>query len=300
MLRVTLDIFSGRPNPSWVIGGGLAASILREIALHRSIISDLSKHTTRLGYRRVSLELLEGEAPQGYNLPPLFSIADGRSGHEAKGVEIAQKLIDMAPIEDPSVGAVRGRADTATVADARAFFARQVASALRPPVMTRSQADKRPPETMLPTVSAYETAPFAAEFWNDPLHVSRNNSYAYAANRRTDTFPQLGRASGREAASFTFEDVVEAAHSDGLVGAAAEVDAIEAPRHLVALFVWPGRDYHWYRLHADGSWGHKPGPIPARTVDNTGTRILDPRICSRAEYSDFCGFFLIPNSAKIR
>jgi hypothetical protein len=38
ILRATIDIFSGRPNLSWIIRGDQCASILREIALHRAVI----------------------------------------------------------------------------------------------------------------------------------------------------------------------------------------------------------------------------------------------------------------------
>ncbi len=300
MLRVTIDIFSGRPNPSWIVGGDQSASILREIALHRSTIGDPAKQMTKLGYRGVILELIQDHMPTEYNLPHVLSIACGTSGHEAKGIEIAQKLIDRAPFEDPNVGALPVGADAAAVKGAREFFVGQIASVNSPVVTTTSQADQLPAETMLPVLSPHETTPFAPEFWNAPSQVTRNNCYAYATNRRTDTFPQPGRASGRAAASFSFEEIAEAAMSDGAVSAADKVDPSEAPRYLAALFVWSGRDYHWYRLHSDRSWGHKPGPAPARIVDNAGTWIRDPRVCSCADYSDFCGFFLIPRNCTIR
>jgi hypothetical protein len=120
---------------------------------------------------------------------------------------------------------------------------------------TISEAGEFPPEATLPTLSSdYETAPFTPDFWNAPAHLSRNNCYAYAANRRTDTLPLPGRSTQREAASFTAGEIAEAAMSDGAVSATDTVDGGGAPRYLAALFIWPGHDYHWYRLHADGSW----------------------------------------------
>ena len=29
--------------------------------------------------------------------------------------------------------------------------------------------------------------------------------------------------------------------------------------HLVALVIWPGVDFHWYRKGLNGRWTHKPG-----------------------------------------
>jgi hypothetical protein len=98
---------------------------------------------------------------------------------------------------------------------------------------TISEAGEFPPEATLPTLSSdYETAPFTPDFWN----------------------AQPGRSTQREAASFTAGEIAEAAMSDGAVSATDTVDGGGAPRYLAALFIWPGHDYHWYRLHADGSW----------------------------------------------
>ena len=300
MLRVTIDIFSGRPNPTWIVGADQSAPILREIALHPGIVVDSSHEIGGLGYRRVILDQLDGRMVQEYGLPRAFAIADAATDCDTKGIEIAQKLIDGAALQGSSVGGPTGGGDAIMTADTRKFFSCQIGRATRPATMMPAPADEVPPETMLPSLSSYETTPFEADHWNDPTHIRCNNCYAYAANRRTDTFAQPGRASGREPASFTFEEIMEAAVNDGAVDAANGANATEAPRYLVALFIWPGHDYHWYRLHSDGSWGHKPGTKPVRTVDNVGTSILDPRVCSRADYSDFCGFLIIPKQCRIR
>jgi hypothetical protein len=300
MLRVTIDIFSGRPNPSWVVSDDESVSILREIALHCSVAGNPSRDSIRLGFRRMILEPLQDQAPAESSLPHAFSIADGTSANEAKAIEIAQKLIDKAPFENPAVGAIWGEADRGAAQRARAFFAGQIVKIRSPSVTTSLEWDEIPPQTMLPALSAYETAPFAPEFWNAPAHVARNNCYAYASNRRTDSFPQPGRSSGRGAASLSAGEIAEGAMSDGAVSAMDDVDSSEAPRYLAALFVWPDRDYHWYRLHSDNSWGHKPGPWPARMLDDTGMSIRDPRVCSRGDYSDFCGFFLFPKNCTVK
>lgn len=299
-LRVTIDIFSGRPNPTWIVGSDQAASILREIVLHRSVIGSPPPGSARLGYRSVILELLQDQPPLEYDLPAAFSIAGGTSTNEAKAIELAQNLIDKAPFEDPDVGATRGDLSAGAAQRARVFFAGQIGNVQSSLIAPFSDADTMPVDTMLPNLSPYETAPFTPEFWNAPSHIAHNNCYAYAANRRTDTFPQPGRSSGREVISFSAEEIVEAARSDGAVRAADKVDPSEAPRYLAALFVWPGRDYHWYRLHSDRSWGHKPGPGPAGVLDNAGTLIRDPRLCSRGSYTDFCGFYLFPRSCTMR
>ena len=147
---------------------------------------------------------------------------------------------------------------------------------------------------------AFETLPYDPGFWNDPAHIRRNNCYAYATNRRTDTFPQPGRASGRPMTAMTCAEATAASLSDGAHAVNDCFAESERPRLLVALVIWPGADgdYHWYRKHPD-FWGHKPGETPATNVDGSGKIITDPEACDRGPYTDFCGYFLIPKSQRV-
>lgn len=84
-------------------------------------------------------------------------------------------------------------------------------------------------------------------------------------------------------------DVLNAAIADGLV--VVECDkgcGCSDCRHQVALVIWPGVDYHWYRLDKDGKWSHKPGRTPATNLDNSGNLINDPRTADRGNYTEFC------------
>jgi hypothetical protein len=63
--------------------------------------------------------------------------------------------------------------------------------------------------------------------------------------------------------------------------------------HKVALVIWPGRDFHWYRLDRTGRWSHKPGVTPASDVDNSGNPIADPRTANRGPYTVFCGCYCV-------
>jgi hypothetical protein len=65
----------------------------------------------------------------------------------------------------------------------------------------------------------------------------------------------------------------------------------------VALVIWPGFDFHWYRRHPEGFWGHKIGPTRATNLDNTNHVITDeitPAACDRGPYTDFCAFVYPP------
>jgi hypothetical protein len=95
------------------------------------------------------------------------------------------------------------------------------------------------------------------------------------------------------------------------VGAAADRDGCKTTcsgsNKNVALVVslTPGFvDYHWYRRHSEGFWGHKPGGTAAKNTDNSG-RIIDGRVrtpanCDRGPYKYFCGYRFSPTGMKVR
>ena len=110
--------------------------------------------------------------------------------------------------------------------------------------------------------------------------------------------PQPGVGSGSIFSSLTAADVAAAARRDGAHDVNDCFPETEAPRLLVALVIWPGVDYHWYRKH-ETFWGHKPGSTAARNVDNSGNIITNPETCDRGMYSEFTGYMLIPKSKKV-
>src|SRR5262245_16472351 len=71
--------------------------------------------------------------------------------------------------------------------------------------------------------------------------------------------------------------------------------------HLVALVVWPGGDFHWYRRDKSGWWSHKPGGTAATDVDNANHHITNPETADRGPYSDFCGYMVVmPGHIKLQ
>lgn len=284
MFRVTIDIFSGRPNPSWIVEGPPARDFLQRISRTRSAIvsAKIAPPPAALGHRSTIIEVLDRRQRRKGAMPERFLLSSGSSRDEDKSLELTQELLASAP-------------------DALSLDRRSLMEAIATTTTSR-RMDKRPhdvsPLSLAPPTSCtFETIPYNPKYWNAPDHVLDNNCYAYATNRRTDTFPQPGRASGREAASMDCASVSRAAQHDG-----ARLDCPplkEKPRLLVALVIWPGIDYHWYRFHSDGFWSHKPGSTPAVKLDNSGHVIHDPRTADRGPYSDFCSFFLVPRSIRV-
>jgi len=137
---------------------------------------------------------------------------------------------------------------------------------------------------------------FEPGLWNNGRVQARNNCYNYATNRITNTFAQPGRGSGRRFTRREATDVYQACLRDGLT-------ELAGPRArfnecLVALFIWPGEDYHFFRLDSNGLWSQKSGRTEARAVDDSGRRIIDPRTADRGPYTVFAGWLGVgPNIA---
>lgn len=144
--------------------------------------------------------------------------------------------------------------------------------------------------------------PFNPGKWNNDPHIKRNNNcYNYANDKITNTFAQPGRGSGQMGPyPPTCSTTGAAAQSDGQKPVSSTAST-PAQGHFIGLVIWPGRDYHWYRLDSNAMWSHKPGQTSARNTDNSGKLISDPQTCDRGPYSQFCGFYhCIPSQTRIR
>lgn len=131
--------------------------------------------------------------------------------------------------------------------------------------------------------------------WNDANGVQYNNNcYNYACDIVTGTFAQPGLASGNMYSSIDCAEVGSGAQSDGLAPVNCDTGCgCSDCCHQVALVIWPGRDFHWYRKDRDGRWSHKPGGTEATNLDNSGNIITDPRTADRGNYTVFCGCYCV-------
>ena len=93
MLQITLDVFSGRENPSSLVEGQEARELIVELSRNRGILTDLDAGYQGLGFRGVIIEPTTDTVSRRHDLPPIFKIAGGSSGDEAKAQEIAERLI---------------------------------------------------------------------------------------------------------------------------------------------------------------------------------------------------------------
>jgi hypothetical protein len=288
-LRITIDIFSGRPNPVVELKGKdaqRALERLRPVGRLEKEEKGLPREPT-LGYRGLIIEQI-GELSKG--LPRVFRLAHG----DLFGPRLVHRAADET-FEDfvcGSTGPIRklelGRKFPSFVKkEIERFKNVRLKWPLRP-----CRWPKKSPCRCAPL---YEPA-----WWNDggqkQLH---NNCYNYASNYRTDTFhlipdgSQPGAAAGAIYSALTCGSVKPAAVADGLIDSSTANNKCPKEGHLVALVIAPGWDFHWYRKGRNGYWTHKPGSTPVTNVDNSGVSIPDPRTADRGPYTIFCTFMVV-------
>jgi hypothetical protein len=275
MLRVTVDVFSGRPNPTVVLTGALASEALaRSRAVARSPGS--SEPRSQLGYRGIVFEQLTS---LDASRPRAFRLAAGRlsgpGGFTARAADAGLERDILAWFEMLApqwAGLVR-----LTLARA---------SAAAPRVAPEPAADLRRGCTAAPAPDE--------EWWSDGQRIQlSNNCYNYAANYRTDTFAQPGRASLMPFRWLECAEVVRAALTDNLSQPARPENRCPPAGHLAALVIAPTFDFHWYRKGRNGRWTHKIGTAAPTANDNAGQPITDPTIADRGPYAEFCGYFVV-------
>ncbi|MEU1312386.1 hypothetical protein ABZ419_26330 [Streptomyces cinnamoneus] len=307
MLRIDVSIFSGRPDPSWIITDESAV---------RDLLSDVADAAEEavgipgagydgLGYREVVVSAVSDDAAWPASVPRSFALGTLGARDPGRSAELARRVVEgmtrhadtalaeheQTPLDDELRELVLGEID---------------AFAAGPPAWTRTPALPAHPlrttgREIEPAATCYiEYGQFNPGFWNTPDVQPRNNCYNYARNIRTDTFAQPGRAHGAQTGTMACPNVTQATLADGFVRRFQCLPDSEKPRWLTALVVWPGRDFHWYRIQSGNFWGHKPGTTQARDYDNSGNRITNPETCNRGNYRDFCGYFYAGRSVVIR
>jgi hypothetical protein len=280
-LRITLDMFSGRPNPTVELEGDAAKDLLRRARPGRRLDEeepDLPE--SLLGYRGVVIEQLEDADEE---LPRSFRVIDG----SLRGRGLAHRSEDDS-LEDYLL---RREGPFAKLDSGEVSFL-EAAAELK--VGLRERIKKWEFGIYWPDPLGCACGPlYEPGWWNVPSRQPLNNCYNYGTNYRTNTFAQPGKAAGAQYTSLACNAVRTAAIADELIDAPTADNKCPSEGHLVALVVAPGYDFHWYRKGRDGWWTHKPGGTAVTNLDNAGKKILDPRTADRGPYTDFCTFMVV-------
>src|SRR5262245_41278596 len=233
MLKITLDVFSGRHNPQWILAGDEARSILQTVANTPATIEHADPATLGLGYRGFIVDMMSDDLHRELRMPASFRIFP--SGPSAV------QLIDVI-VRTTSAARFHPSLEDLRMDDLRSFLVQASReSALK--VLSPRALDPTRLQHILDLIRRYldwlrrggcshEEVLFDPTFWNGPAHVDLNNCYNFATNRRTDTFAQPGRASGHPSSTIDCDHVRAAAILDGAVQAPPCPPDDQAPRYL--------------------------------------------------------------------
>ena len=283
---VTLDIFSGRPNPTWVLSDDHSEQLAeRASAAQELTMQKPAGALSGLGYRGFLVSHVADAAP----VQPAFHLHEG--------------IIDSGPGQPNLVHKDRelekwllSTAGAAVADEVRSHVETEIA---KPALVASDFLRGVPPKC--PLCVAHDAPPYNPAKWNIPAVQPFNNCYNYANDQITNTFAQPGRAHGKPITSLSCPGVEPSAHADGLVNSPNFSHPLAAGQGwYVALVIWPGVDYHWYRQDNVGCWSHKPGSTPARNTDNAGHPISDPKTCNRGPYTVFCDYMITSRRVVIR
>lgn len=281
-LRITIDIFSGRPNPVLVLDGPEEKETLDRLRPE----SELKGRERRplpastLGYRGLIVEQT-GRASRG--LPKEFRVANG----EIIGEDFAARAADPG-FEDYFCGSTGPIRRIHREPDLSDFILKEIRR------LNDLRDEWKPKRPDWPRGERCRCAPlYEPDWWNVPGIQWNNNCYNYASDYRTDTFAQPGLAAGAMYTALTCASVRPAAVADDLINSPTANNRCPREGHLVALVIAPGYDFHWYRKGRNGYWSHKPGSTPVTNLDNSGVTIPDPRNADRGPYTQFCSFMVV-------
>lgn len=293
-MLITLDIFSGRPNPTFDLDEKNAKKFAERFA-GKSVLSAKDVESP-LGFRGFIVEAnTDVKLPD--NIPTRFHLG-GVASANFKTTGLKNPLLS-ADENDDAVKWLLTKAKDGVNAEIFSHIKETLSLRKKEPKIAKIIPDLDFGKLQILSPCIIKNTPYNPGFWNnDPNTQANNNCYNYSMNYRSNTFAQPGRKSGHPyTPPPTCTNVKNSAVFDGLQ------TVCSGSAKNVALVIWPGVDYHWYRRHSEGFWGHKPGSTAARNVDSLnriidGT-ILTPANCARGSYTIFCGYYFSPTGMTV-
>ncbi len=190
LLRVTIDIFSGRENPVVELRDKQAEEALKRLRPAERLegTDAAAAPAFRLGYRGLAIEQKEEQTDM---LPASFRLTHGELfgeglAHRADDSSFEDYILETAELERFGLGADFTK--MLKVEKDNALAARDDEEAGRiifPPIFKIILEENK----IAPCAPLYEPG-----WWNDNGQKQRNNNcYNYGCNYRTDTFAQPGR-----------------------------------------------------------------------------------------------------------
>jgi len=302
MVKVTLDVFSGMPNPSWILSEKDTKELVNRFA--GKALPSFDAVEGILGFRSFIIESESDDDIINRKLPDMFRIGGAlpEKFFAPEGMALPSLAIDESDEAAHWLLTTAGKAideelikHVENVVQTRE---KAMGEAKDENLEVEEEAAAKDTKKAAYAPCVIANTPYNPAFWNTPKVQPYNNCYNYAMNYRSNTFAQPGRISGHPNSVMQCINVRTAAGWDGCK------TICSGSNKNVALVIWPGYDYHWYRKHSNGFWGHKPGGTPARNTDNCGYVIngtsRTPQNCCRGNYKIFCGYMFSPTGMKVK
>jgi len=294
MYKITIDVFSGRPNPVIELKGKKATEFAERLTEVRNL-----KHGDRhfpkfatAGYRGLIVEQTGKKI--NLDLPRTFRYANGDVLHDKGGFKTSDEKAEAFVLDQFYTKAKLRSTKRLENEREKMLFLIDAFKNDREEFVFTPWADVPYPDLPIKTDCmcgpAYEPLWWGDANWNV---MELNNCYNYATNYRTETFAQPGKAHNAMYDFFDCQSLKQAAVADKLIDFPRLDNNCPTKGHLVALVIDPGWDYHWYRKDNTGYWSHKLGSSPAIHFDNSGNLIADPRDANRGNYTNFCTFMVV-------
>jgi hypothetical protein len=311
-MLVTLHLFSGRANPRWRLTPSQARELRERVSAGDAPL--VPDETPVLGLRGFTVDselqdvATQSSLPARFAVAPLPAVSVATAPKRSDRAAVARSRADMTAdaskdlsswllttaagvLDEKTLETVSGAIQEGRVAPGAAVAEvapqRRAQKAVAEKTMTRALAAPACEPFLTPIQDAY---------WGDPPVRFHNNCYNYATNFVSNTLAQPGRRSGHQYTAFDCQSVAQAAGFDGYL------QACEGTLRVAALGIWPGFDFHWWRLHPGGFWAHKIGTSPVQRRDNLGRILgngLTPENCDRGPYTQFCGLFFAPLGVSV-
>jgi hypothetical protein len=266
MILVTLEIFSGRENPKWMLSKD------EEVELQR-ISGQFSG---------------KGHLPSDGSAKKIPSV--GYRGFRLKGNIFSPDIVHRRTIFNSR------ELELFLLSTAQKHITREVFDYVKARVETFLKSIKNR-KSACPICRAVLAPSFGQPVWKFLTVELNNNCYNYCTNLITNTFAQPGKNSATPFATISGVDIEASATGDGLI-VSTNFTATLTDGHYVALVIWPGIDFHWYRQDSHGCWSHKAGNTPVTNTDNSNQLISDPRTCDLGPYT-FHSFMIVNGSTTI-
>ncbi|MFE2165450.1 hypothetical protein ACFXB3_10325 [Streptomyces sp. NPDC059447] len=302
-VRITIEMFSGRPDPCWEVGDPDRFQQVRELLARKpQARGAVDSGYTGLGFRGVRVDCTGSDTPLG--LPASFELAGGGAPDPVASAELAQALVDTIPPDLAEGGGITiGNTSYADLVRETALqeIERTLHHGSHETSQKTSEAQR---EAELPDgwkeqmraldarapACGFDSEMWAPDYWNHPTIQPRNNCYAYGVAYKSDTFAVPGKYHGYTIPPAMLTDqVAMGCFKDGLVDFGYPCRQ-GTRRFLVVLctgaYSSGFRDFHFYRYHVEGFWSHKRAGNPARFVDASGYVIRDPGVCDRDIYTE--------------